>query len=109
MDEDSKLKREEEKEETSLTPKRRDIAIDMAKCAAEKQTEKQTANSKQQGLLGDAPIPASLGNRPGEGNLRVRVNLSSAVSRESPVRAWVLTAGMGASPSNPCCLLFADC
>ena len=47
MDEDSKLKREEEKEETSLTPKRRDIAIDMAsRCAAEKQTEKQTANNK---------------------------------------------------------------
>ena len=46
MDEDSKLKREEEKEEISLTPKRRDIAINMAKCAAEKQTEKQTANSK---------------------------------------------------------------
>ena len=49
IDEDSKLKREEEKEETSLTPKRRDMAIDIAsKCAAEKQTEKQTANSKQQ-------------------------------------------------------------
>ena len=72
MDEDSKLKREEEKEKTSLTPKRRDIAIDMAsRCAA----EKQTANSKQQGPLGDAPIPASLANRPGESDLRVRVNL----------------------------------
>ena len=58
---------------------------------SKQKSKQQTANSKQQGLLGDAPIPASLANRPVEGNLRVRVNLSSAVSHESPVRAWVLT------------------
>jgi hypothetical protein len=50
--EDSQVKRKEEKEGTSLTPERRDIAIDMAsRCAAEKQTansKQQTANSKQQ-------------------------------------------------------------
>ena len=47
MDEDSKLKREEEKEETSLTPKRRDIAIDMASRRIT-ESKLQTASCKQQ-------------------------------------------------------------